>query len=272
METAIEGEQVLICRADIFGNWRIRQGPASPMSPRRQLEIDIVRNASLDSVPSDLPLDAVHLWQRPLQVTGGDLEACHSNCSSTEERERAQRYRVERPRSDYILTRGTLRSLLAKYLRRPTQEISFRYTDYGKPFLVDGGDLQVQRLPQRRHRGYGICESARDRSRCREGSQAERRRADSRSDSSPHMSAAISVNVPGNELHEAFFRCWTRKEAYIKAKGEGLSLPLHQFDVSIESEPATGIAGDQARRHRGRTMAIDQHTRSTRIRCRARCR
>ena len=47
--------------------------------------------------------------------------------------------------------------------------------------------------------------------------------------------------VSGDDLHQAFFRCWTRKEAYIKAKGEGLSLPLHQFDVSIDPNPKQAL-------------------------------
>jgi len=48
-------------------------------------------------------------------------------------------------------------------------------------------------------------------------------------------------DLSGDELHGAFFRCWTRKEAYIKAKGEGLSLPLQQFDVSIEPDPKQAL-------------------------------
>jgi len=47
--------------------------------------------------------------------------------------------------------------------------------------------------------------------------------------------------IPVHEKHEAFFRCWTRKEAYIKARGEGLSHPLHQFDVSLTPKDAAAL-------------------------------
>jgi 4'-phosphopantetheinyl transferase len=209
------------------------------MSPRTQIEIGSIRNASLDSVPSDLPLDTVHLWQRPLQITGGDLEACHELLSE-EERERAQRYRVERPRSDYILTRGTLRSLLSRYLQRPAQEFSFRYTEYGKPFLIDGSDLQFNVSHSEGIAVMGFV-------RAREiGVDVERIRKQSDVEQiaerffSEYERRSLR-KCKGDELHEAFFRCWTRKEAYIKAKGEGLSLPLHQFDVSIEPEPEQAL-------------------------------
>src|SRR2546427_12354503 len=49
--------------------------------------------------------------------------------------------------------------------------------------------------------------------------------------------------LSGDELQRAFFRCWTRKEAYIKAKGEGLSIPLHAFDVSLEEDQPAALVG-----------------------------
>jgi 4'-phosphopantetheinyl transferase len=211
----------------------------SPMSPYTELEIGKIRNASLDSVPSDLPLNAVHLWQRPLQITGGDLEACHA-LLSPEECERAERYRVERPRSDYILTRGTLRSLLSRYLQRSPLEITFRYTEYGKPYLVEGGNLQFNVSHSEGIAVMGFV-------RAREiGVDVEkiRKQSDVEQIAERFFSECERRSLrkcQGDQLHEAFFRCWTRKEAYIKAKGEGLSLPLHQFDVSIERQPEQGL-------------------------------
>ena len=86
------------------------------------LSICGVWDASLNSSPPYLPSGVVHLWQRELHASSPDLEQCRELLSA-EEREKALRYRIERPRSDYILTRGTLRFLLAQYLHLTPSDI-----------------------------------------------------------------------------------------------------------------------------------------------------
>ncbi|MFZ0733006.1 MAG: 4'-phosphopantetheinyl transferase superfamily protein [Candidatus Sulfotelmatobacter sp.] len=203
------------------------------------IEVSGVWDAALDSALPELPLATAHVWKRNLHGSDAEVAACHALLSN-EEREKASRYRVERPRTDYILTRGTLRSLLSKYLRITPQDISFRYTQYGKPFLANECDLAfnvshcegLALLAFTRKRDIGVdVEKFRP--------QTDAWKLAERFFSLREREALRPLS--GDELHTAFFRCWTRKEAYIKAKGEGLSLPLHQFDVSIEPDPEDAL-------------------------------
>jgi 4'-phosphopantetheinyl transferase len=201
------------------------------MGANAQLEICGVWNAGLDASPPALPLGVVHLWQRRLDASTAEIDACYALLSA-DEREQAMRKRVERPRSDFILTRGTLRSLLAGYLKTSPHSLSFEYTSYGKPLLKDHRDFRfnvshsdgLALLGFTRNREIGVdIEKVHPQTDTRQLAErffSLREREDLRT-------------LSGDELHAAFFRCWTRKEAYIKAKGQGLSLPLHQFDVSI---------------------------------------
>ena len=197
-----------------------------------QLEITGVREASLNAAPPELLPGVVHLWQGSLQASTAAVEACYELLSA-EEREKAARYRVERPRGDFILTRGTLRALLAKYLHTTPGDFSFHYTQYGKPLLDGDSDL---RFNVSHTAGLALIAFVRNHE---VGVDVEKVRAQTdvlnlaERFFSDHERRALRT-LSGDELHAAFFRCWTRKEAYIKAKGEGLSLPLHQFDVSIE--------------------------------------
>ncbi len=203
-----------------------------------RLEILEPQSATLDSIPGELRTGVVHLWQRSLNASEHSIQACHE-LLLPEEREKANRYRVEHPRSDYILTRGTLRSLLSKYLHFSPTQITFRYTEHGKPFLENSAvrfnvshteGLALMAFTLRHEVGIDV-EKVRPQSDVRK--LAERF-------FSMHERRALQ-NLNGDELHSAFFRCWTRKEAYIKAIGEGLSHPLHQFDVSIETNPEQAL-------------------------------
>jgi 4'-phosphopantetheinyl transferase len=195
---------------------------------------DCCQRPGKNCVVPDLPHDVVHVWTRPLQVPPPVEQACYELLSA-EERERAARYRVARPRNEFILTRGTLRSLLASYLGTAPQALSFRCSEHGKPFLDGSFDL---RFNVSHTDGLALIAFVRTRE---IGVDVEKITA--APDAAKLAERFFSVpergsleNLSGDELHAAFFRCWTRKESYVKARGEGLSLPLHQFDVSVAAD------------------------------------
>jgi len=204
------------------------------MGSKTEVQIGEVWDARTTGRPSELHPGVVHLWQRRLDASAAEVNA-YCRLLSSEEQERARRFRVERPRKEFVLTRGTLRTLLAQYLGITPQEVHFRYAVRGKPALegesglcfnvshTDG--LALMAFVMRRTIGIDVENLVRgvDAQRLAERFFSERERQALRS-------------LRGDELQAAFFRCWTRKEAYIKAKGDGLSLALHEFDVSIAEQ------------------------------------
>jgi 4'-phosphopantetheinyl transferase len=204
------------------------------MGSKTEVQIGEVWDARTTGRPSELHPGVVHLWQRRLDASAKEVSAYYRLLSS-EEQERALRFRVERPRTEFVLTRGTLRTLLAQYLGITPQEVQFRYEVRGKPALegesglcfnvshTDG--LALMAFVMRRTIGIDVENLVRgvDAQRLAERFFSERERQ-------------VLRPLRGDELQAAFFRCWTRKEAYIKAKGDGLSLALHEFDVSIAEQ------------------------------------
>lgn len=201
------------------------------MASKTEVWIGEVWDETKIGIPSELGPGVVHLWQRQLAVRTEELNACY-RVLSREEQDRARRFRVERARNGFVLTRATLRSLLALYLGSTPQEVRFRYAVQGKPALAGDGDLSfnvshtdgLALMGFVKRRAIGVDVENLDR-------EIEAERLAERFFSERERQALRSLG--GDELRAAFFRCWTRKEAYIKAKGDGLSLPLHRFDVSI---------------------------------------
>ena len=185
---------------------------------------------------SDLADGEVHLWRVNLDridAEGRRLEALLSE----DEHNRAQRFRFERDQRHFIVARGALRGLLGAYLETDPRAVAFEYTSFGKPFL--GGQSRVRLGFNVSHSNglalIAVCRCADigvDLEWMRTGidplSLAEHYF------SPPERSALRAATEAART--EAFFTCWTRKEAYIKARGEGLSLPLDRFAVSLERD------------------------------------
>jgi len=195
--------------------------------------------------PPPLTIDDVHVWRIALEMSETMLARLREILAE-DERRRAVRFHFEKDRRHFTAGRGALRMLLARYLGRRPEEVRFVYSNYGKPRLADSDNGGNLRFNLTHSHGLALLAITRGRD---IGVDVERLREMER-DGEPlaerffsPREAAVLRSLSPELRREAFFHCWTRKEAYIKANGKGLSLPLDQFDVTLHpTEPAALLA------------------------------
>jgi 4'-phosphopantetheinyl transferase len=169
-----------------------------------------------------------------------DAEPASVLLLSEDERLRAERFHFERDRRRFVAARSVLRRSLARYLGADPAELVFEYGAHGKPSLPGSGVT------------FNVSHSGRaalvafapgfdvgvDLELLAHGRPDDHRVADRFF--SPYEVSTLA-SYPAAERSGAFLRCWTRKEAFVKAHGDGLSLSLQDFDVAFGAGEACGL-------------------------------
>lgn len=202
--------------------------------------------------PGEFPTlakNVVHVWCASLDLDREAREKCAAVLSENE-RARAERFLLERDRNSFLAAHGILRNLLAGYLGCGADVIRFVYGMHGKPDISD--PLVPGPLSFNLSHAHGLAAVAVVRGR-QVGVDIEKIRPEfageeiARRYFSAEEVAELS-RLPAERRAEGFFRCWTRKEAYVKALGEGLHFPLDKFSVSLTpGDPVTLHAEDALR-------------------------
>lgn len=205
-------------------------------------------SASVWPLPPDslsLPPGEVHVWRVALEMEPAGLEELQQTLAP-DERARAARFHFSKDRRHFIAARGALRDILARYLRCDPTHLQFCYGLAGKPALAPGAQVQDLHFNLSHSQGLALYAVTRI---GEIGIDVERIEVDVARERvaerffSPQEVFALRA-LPAHLQPEAFFNCWTRKEAYVKARGDGLRIPLDSFDVSLTpGAPPTFLRG-----------------------------
>lgn len=180
-----------------------------------------------------LPKNTIAIWTVDQRLSGS--ASLYRQHLSSSELAHAKRFRFDKDRSTFIIGRGILRQLLGYYTNKHPSELKFEYGEQGKPYL---GDFEVPHF-NISHSGKVLVMGF-----CREhplGVDVEKIKTDfdlselAKQHFSEREITALQ-NLKVNEQDRAFYRCWTRKESFIKALGTGLSFPLDAFSVSLDDD------------------------------------
>ena len=188
----------------------------------------------------DLPSNEIHVWYAFLDQTTHLLHT-FEEMLSIDEKVRAHRFYFERDRKRFIARRGILRNILGRHLDVEPSSLQFCYGKNGKPALAKTYGKGDIRFNMSHSEGIAVYAFTRGRE---IGVDIERIHEIPEMDRIAERffstrENAVFCALPKSKRKEAFFDCWTRKEAFIKAIGDGLSRPLDKFDVSlVPDEPA----------------------------------
>lgn len=179
----------------------------------------------------------IDIWSCHLPELGKDITTFY-HLLTADERERADRLRVEKKQQQFILTRGYLRQRLGWLTGMAPEDLLFDYLEHGKPILAKqqkyiditfnishADELALVAISQRHSIGIDI------------------EKIDRQLDYCPLVGRFLSPaeqvelnSLPPSVRVRAFFATWTRKEAFIKATGDGISYGLGNFDVSVDPD------------------------------------
>ncbi len=179
----------------------------------------------------------VHIWRASLSADESALGESWEILSE-DEKARAERFYFERDKHRFVLARAGLRTLLGQYANRPAGAIPLQYGPSGKPCLPSSFGLEFNLshsldaalFAVARHPVGVDLEAIRP---------VEYALSVAEGFFAPSEIAALRL-APADQLSAAFLRCWTRKEAYVKACGDGLSRPLESFAVGLDGDPELG--------------------------------
>ena len=192
------------------------------------------------SLPTSFQLDSdeVHIWRASLDLPREASTRLYATLTP-DERDRSARFQLERDRHRFIVAHGMLRDLLGRYLEIQPGQIRFVHNAFGKPDLRPGFDKRVT-FNLSHSAGLALVAIT---SAASVGVDVEYIRWHSDyADIARHFFSTAEIEqlmaVPSQLYCEAFFSCWTKKEAYVKACGDGLAIPLNAFSVPLIIDPA----------------------------------
>lgn len=179
----------------------------------------------------------VHVWRANLDLSKNQLQK-YKIVLSADERLKFESYRFNNDQNKYIASRGILRHILSLYLDDDPKNIVFTYNQYGKPFLKynhnpkplffsvsHSGNIALYAITRNQKVGIDIQQFHKNIDCDLVGSKCY-----------SDLEKKIKNSLPKQHKDHFFYTCWVRKEAFIKAKGTGLSEPLNGFSVLVDQK------------------------------------